>query len=239
MPNELTREYAKELYELAINAQRGNNHVHAIRILERLEETGDPFYTPFALALIAQSYNTLGQRDLQTEVFKRVTKLPKEQQLLLHPGWIALCYQKLGDLKTAKEIHEEVLKLTPHDPNTHAALAEISLLQGNLDEAENWAKKLRERAEPHFQILGRIIGAFALALRNKHDESARELLWVGQFLISTGNIPTGQWDYSDLQPTVAKLGANSPAAALLQDVLSGRKTLPEFIEAWKNIAPAA
>jgi len=239
MAHELTREHAKELYDLALNARKTGHFVHAIRVLEKLIEIGDPFYTPFALAIMLECYNILGQRELEMEVYKRVTRLPGEQQLLLNPTWLALCYQKSGDLKTARTIHGEILELTPNDPNTVAAFAEISLLQGNFDEAETWARKLRERAEVNYQILGRIILAFALALRSRHDESASELRWVGQFLISSGNIPTGAWDYRDLQPLAGELGANSPTAILLLDALTGRKILPQFIEAWNNIAPAA
>ncbi len=239
MPTEFTGEHAKALYDLALSSQRAGNYVHALRVLQQLIKIGDPFYTPFALAVMSQCYNALGRPDFEMEAFRRVTELPREQQQLLNPAWQALCYQRIGNLRGAQEIHEEVLGLVPNDPSATAALAEISLLQGNLEEAEKWAKGLRERAEPNLQILGRIIWAFVLALRKKHDESAAELLWVGQFLISSGNVPIGAWDYSDLQPVITKLGANSTAATLLLEVLSGRKAVPEFIEAWKRIAPAA
>ena len=238
MPKELTAEYAKALYDLALNARKTNSSVQAINVLRRLVEMGDPFYTVFALFNLAQCYDNLDHRDLETEVLKSVISLPKEQQLLMNPGWIALCYQRLGELKTAAEIHGEVLKLVPNDTNTIAAIAELSILQGNLEDAETWARMLRERAEPNYQILGRIIAAFVLALRNKDSESASELFWVGQFIISSGSISPGMWDYSDLQPLTAKLGANSPAATLLLETLTGRRPVPEFIEAWKKMAIA-
>src|SRR5260370_5738632 len=157
MPNELTREDAKDLYGLAVNTQRSSNYVYAIRLFERVVAIGEPFYTPFALAGISQCYAALGHPNLEVATLKQVTELPKQQQLLLNPGWLAMCYQKSGDLREAVSLHVEVLKLAPHEPLSIAGLAELSLLMGRPDQAEAHAAELQQRAEPHFQILGRII----------------------------------------------------------------------------------
>lgn len=113
---------------------------------------------------------------------------------MLKPSWVGTCYQRLGDFKAARAMFGEILNLTPQGPAVIGAFAEVSLLEGNLDEAEARAGDLRERAEPGYQVLGRIIGAFALALRGGHDQAARELSWVGQFLISSGSVPAAVWD---------------------------------------------
>ena len=237
MPNEFTFERAKELYSLAVNAQRAKNFVYAVQLFESLIEADDAFYTPFALAGIAQCYYDLDRRDLLTGTFKRVTQLPKQQQLLLNPGWLALCYQRSGEIREAKIIHGKILELSPHDPMSISAIAELSLIEGDLDQTEAIALKLQQRAEPYLQILGRILRAFALALRSRNDEAATELSWVGQFMISSGSIPVGVWDYSDLQPLVAKTGANIKPLQLLFDALSGRISLPAFTPIWSEIAP--
>jgi tetratricopeptide (TPR) repeat protein len=238
MPNEHTHEYTKALYDYAVNVSRGQDTVHAIGLLERLVEIGDPFYTPFALSLLAQNYKKLGRDDLEMQTRKRVTKLPKDQQLLLHPSWVAACYQKNGDLKAAGDILAQILKLTPHDPDIAAGVAEISLIEGNPDKALALTEALRQRAEPGYQILGRTIGAFAYALRGEYEQSARELSWIGQFLISSGSVPIGQWDYRDLKESLAsKMGPNARAANLLLDALTGKKPLADFAPAWAELTP--
>jgi tetratricopeptide (TPR) repeat protein len=238
MPAELAHEHVKALYDYAASVQRAQNYVYAVRLLERLVEIADPFYTPFALNQISQCYNQLGRRDLEAEALARITRLPRDQQRLLNPEALALSYQRVGNLRVAREIHSEILALTPHAPASVAALGEIFLLEGKPVDAEPRAAELRERPEPGYQILGRMIGAFAFALRDMHDAAAKELYWVGQFLISTGNVPIGAWDYGDLQPLAAKTGRNARTFNVLLDVLRNKMALPEFIEAWKAAAPA-
>jgi len=239
MSQNLTTEHAKALYELALNSQRGGAFVHAIRVLEKLVEIDDPFYSPFALAVMSQCYNSLGRRDLAHETLRRVSNLSKERQLLLNPIYVATCYQKSGDLATAEVIVREFLELAPNDASAIAALAEITLLRGDLGEAERRAGRLQERGEAHLQVLGRVLRAFALALLGKHDESARELSWVAHFIISSGNVFASSWDYGDIEAIAPRLGSNSRAAELLIDVLIARKPLPEFIEAWNALESAA
>lgn len=243
MPNELTREHAKALYDLATVSQSAGNHVHAIRVAGKLVEINEPFYTPFALALQMRSYALLGRGDLAIETGKRVIRLPEEQQRLLNPSFLSLCYQRSGDIKRAKEIYTETFELTPDDPSVVAALAELSLLDGSPKEAEHWASKLRGRAEPKFQILGRVIGALVLLLNNKPDEAGRELHWVAQF-ISGGTFQLQDWDYRDLQPVALKT-AGPPRPGIpgmvhsLFDALTGKIPIAQFVEEWKKAAPAA
>jgi len=238
MPTAPTYEYAKDLYALAINIQRTKNYPYALRLFEGVVETGETFYMAFALVGISQCYANLGLRNLETATLKRVTQLTKQQQLLLNPGWLAFCYQRSGDLKEATTIHREVLKLMPRDQESLAALAEIDLLIGNLDEAETFAREVQQYSVPRYQILGRMIRAFALAVRGRHDEAAIELSWVAEFLISSGSIPVGTWDYSDLQPLIAKTGTNSETFQLLTDALQGKIALAEFTSAWVKIMPS-
>lgn len=243
MPNKLTREHAKVLYDLGLQAQMSKNFVHAIRVMEKLVEIEEPFYTPFALAVQSQCYNALGRPDLEKETFKRIITLAEEQQQLLNATYLALCYQRLGDLKRAKAIYAELIELTPNDPQVIAALAELSLLEWSAKEAEHWASKLRGRAEPRFQILGRVIGAIVLLLDNKPDEAGRELQWVAQF-ISGGTFQLQDWDYRDLQPMALQI-AGPPRPGIsgmvhsLFDVLTGKTPIAQFLEEWKNVAPAA
>jgi tetratricopeptide (TPR) repeat protein len=244
MPNELTREHARLLYDLATNSQRTGNFVHTIQVTEKLVEINEPFYTPFALAAQSQCYNTLGRRDLETATFKRISGLPEEQQRLLNPAYLALCYQRIGDLKRAKKINTEILELTPNDPSVIAALAELSLLEHRPEEAEHWASKLRARGEAPYQILGRMIGALVLILNRRDDEAGKELEWVGQFLMSTGSVQLQAWDYRDLQPMATEItGPPRPGISgmfhSLFDALTGKISVPQFTEEWKKVAPAA
>jgi tetratricopeptide (TPR) repeat protein len=238
MTIELTKEHADALYNHATNMEKARDYVYAIRLLERLVEIDDPFYTPFALVRIAQNYKQIGRLDLEAEAFTRITRLPPEQQRLVKPGLLALCYQRVGNLGAARKIHGEILVLTPHDPGSVAALAELFVLEGNPVEAERHATELRESPEPAYQILGRLIAAFVLAFRDMHDAAGKELYWVGQFLISSGNVPLGTWDYGDLQPLTAKTGRNAKAFNTILDVLNGNMALPEFIEQWKTSVPS-
>ncbi len=237
MPTELTRGHAKVLFDFAVSV-KARDLVYAVRLFEKLLEIADPFYTPFALNNISECYSQLGQRDLELDALGRIVQLPRDQQQLLHPSSLALAFQRVGNLRAARELHNEILALTPHNPASVAALGEIFLLEGKPADAEPRAVELRERPEPAYQILGRMIGGFALALRGMHDAAAKELYWVGQFLISTGNVPVGAWDYRDLQPLAEKTGRNARTFNVLMDVLSTKMLLPEFIEVWKKEAPA-
>jgi tetratricopeptide (TPR) repeat protein len=239
MPNELTSEYAERLYNHADKMQKTGDYVYAVRLLEKLVEVDDPFFTPFALVRIAQAHRQIGRRDLEENALRRITQLPREQQRLVKPGFLALSYQRVGNLGAARELHGEILELTPHDPESVAALAELFLLEGKPIDAEPRAAELRGRAEPNYQILGRMVGAFVLAFRGMHEAAGRELYWVGQFLISSGNVPVGLWDYSELQVLAEKTGRNARTFNVLMDVLNGKMALPEFIEIWKEVAPAA
>jgi tetratricopeptide (TPR) repeat protein len=236
---QFSSEHAKPLYDLAVNSQTSGNLVHAVGVLRILVEINEPFYTPFALALISDCYNSLGRPDLQLEVYKNVMKLTEEQQRLLNPVWLALCYQRSGDLAGAERIQLWILSLSPGDVNVAAGLAEVLLLQGKLDEAEKWAVQIRGDAQLRFQLLGRLFLAFSLALSDRQDAAEAELRWIGQFFISNNTMPAGTWDYRDIEPLIPKLGANSARAAMLVEALSGKSTLPQFIDGWNGIASAA
>jgi tetratricopeptide (TPR) repeat protein len=236
MPNELTSEHAKALFDFVSFVNRGQDTVYSVRLLERLAEIGDPFYTPFALSLLDANYRKLGRNDLELQTQKRVTLLPKDQQILLNPAWVAACYQKTGDFKTARELLGEILSLSPDEPSAIAALAEISLLTNNAGDAQARSAQLQRRPEPNYQILGHLFSALALHLTGHAAESAKELNWIRQFIISAGNVPPGAWDYRDLHPLLPKMGTNANAASALLDVLSGRIALPEFAKAWTEVA---
>jgi tetratricopeptide (TPR) repeat protein len=238
MAIELTHEHAKSLYDYANRVLGTKDYVYVVRLLERLVEVADPFYTPYAVNQIAQCYSQLGDRERETEALKHITRLPRDQQQLLHPSRVAFAYQRVGDIRAAMELHSEILRLTPHALTSVAAIGELCLLGGNPAGAEAPAAELRESPDPGFQILGRMMGALALALRGMHDLAGRELSWVGEFLISSGNVPSGTWDYGDLNPLIDKTGTNARTFGLLFDVLTNKVSLPRFIEAWRVPAPA-
>src|SRR5260370_2682804 len=135
MPNENTPEYIKAFYDHAANVSRGQDHVYAVRLLEKLVELREPFYTSFALALLEQAYKRLGRDDLVAKTLKRVTELPKDQQVLLNPAWLASCYQRTGDFKGAKTILAEIRQLSPDEPYAVASLADVALAEGRPDQA--------------------------------------------------------------------------------------------------------
>jgi tetratricopeptide (TPR) repeat protein len=235
MPNHLTSEYAKALFDYATNVSRGPDTTYAIRLLEKVVEMSDPFYTPFALSLLDGNYRKLGRNDLELQTLKRVTLLPKDQQALLRPGWVAACYQKTGDFKGARDVLGEILSLFPDEPYAIAALAEISVLTNNAGEALARSAQLQKCPEPYFQILGHLFSAFALHFTGHAKESAQELHWIGEFITSAGKVPLGGWDYRDVQPLLTKMGTNAKAASLLLDALSERIALPEFAQAWTEV----
>jgi len=239
MANENTPEYVKALYDHAVGVSRGADMVYAARLLERLADLGDPFYTAFALAMLEQTYKRLGREDLVERTLKRVTDLPKNQQLLLNPAWVASCYQRTGDLKTAKEILAAITQLAPEEPLAAGALAEIALAEGRYDQAYVLSEPLRHRPEPPLQILGRTVGALALIFQGLNDEAAKELSWVAQFLISSGGIPSGPWDYRDLQKLMTKAtGATAAAAQVLLNALTGKVSIADFAQQWGAVTPS-
>jgi len=230
--------HPKTLYEFANQVHNAKDYVYAVRLFERLVAIEDSFYTPFALNHLAQCYGQLGSREHEAEAFARITRLPKEQQQLLHPSRVAFAFQRVGNLAEAIELHHEILQFTPHAPTSIAAIGELSLLAGNLDDAEAPAAELRESPDPGFQILGRMMGALLLALRGLHESAGKELSWVGEFLISSGNVPSSTWDYGDLKPLVDRTGSNSKIFGLLFDLLTNKTSIPNFIEAWRPPVPA-
>jgi hypothetical protein len=239
MVNENTPEYAKALYDHAAVISRGPDFIYAAQLLERLAGLRDPFYTAFALALLEQTYKRLGREDLVKGILKRVIELPKDQQLLLNPSWVASCYQRIGDLKGAKAILAGITQLAPEEPLAAAALAEIALAEGHPDQAYVLSEPLRRRPEPPLQILGKTLGAAALIFQGRNEAAANELSWVGQFLISSGSIPPGAWDYRDLRELLAKgTGGTVAAALVLLDALTGKVPIPEFAQQWSVPVPS-
>jgi tetratricopeptide (TPR) repeat protein len=232
MQTELTREDVKTLYEFAVTTMRGGNLPYAMQLFERVAQSRQAFYTPFALSSLAEVYRKLRIGDLELGTLKRIMELPEEQKLLLDPRWLASCYQKLGDLRAARSLLADLLKLTPDDLAILGGLAEVSLLEGNLAEAEKLAGRLVQIGGPTYQILGRVIRAFSFELRDRHQESASELNGIGQYLISLGSIPIETWDYRDVQALLGKMGPNAKTAMLLMDVLGNRVTLQEFARIW-------
>jgi tetratricopeptide (TPR) repeat protein len=234
MPNEPTG-YAKDLYELATTIYKSQNFVYAIRLLKRLWQLDDPFYTPFALALLAQSYNKIGREDLETEIFVAVTKLPETQQLLLNPGWVSACQLRAGNPTLAASILIDALKISPKEPTLISGLAEIDILGGRFAEASALIEGFRERPEPKFQILARMMRGVILALTQQPQESAKDFLWVGQFLISNGGVPPDMWDYRDLRRLGERLGQNAKTAGILFDFFTGKITFQEFSRMWADM----
>ena len=152
MPTEGTPEYVKALYEYASNIHKAQDLVYAIPLLERVAKLDDPFYGPFALSLLAQSYKKIGREDLEAEVFKRITALPKDHQAVLNPRWLATCYEKTGNLKMASAIFLDCLRINPNEVGLTASLAEVYVLDGKLDEAEVLGGGLIERPEVKFWV---------------------------------------------------------------------------------------
>jgi lipopolysaccharide biosynthesis regulator YciM len=237
MPNENTPEYARVLYEHAALITRGPDIVYAARLLERVIELRDPFYTPFALALLESVYKRLGREDLVEQTIRRVTQLAGDQQILLNPAWVASCYQRTGDTKAAKVILATITKLAPEDPLAMASLSEIALVEGHPDQAYVLSESLRRRPEPAFQILGNTLGAVALIFQGLDDGAAKELSWVGQFLVSTGSVPPSSWDYRDLRDmiTTKARGVTAAAAVVLLDALAGKISIADFAPRWSQL----
>jgi tetratricopeptide (TPR) repeat protein len=238
MSNELIQRHAKELYSLA-SSQKTTDSVYAIQLFELLMTSGDPYYIPFALTGIAQCYSYLGQKELATATLKRITQLPKQHQLLLSPVLLAICYQRTGDLTEARKIHAEIYKQAPNELTSISALAELSLLQGDFDEGDVLARKLKESIEPRYQILARMISALTHAVRGEHEQAGKELHWVGKFLTSSGSLPEGRWDYSDLEPLIVQTGPSRRAFQVLIDALNGRIAIPEFVTRWSEMMSPA
>lgn len=231
MQTELAREDIKALYEHGVAVMRAGNLAYAIQLFERVAELGQGFYVPFALSSLAEAYRKLLMSELELRTLKRIVELPDDFRLFLDPRWVATCYQKTGGFKAAQSVLLNVLKLTPDEPSILGGLAEVYLLEGNLGEAEKLAERLLPRGEPVYQVLGMVIKAFSLELRNSHDESAAELSRTGQYLC-LGNMPREAWDFRDIQTLVRKLGPNARTAGLLMDFLVGKLSPQEFTRLW-------
>jgi tetratricopeptide (TPR) repeat protein len=157
----------------------------------------------------------------------------------LDPRWAATCYLKLGDYGRARSIYLDVLKLAPDDPTIAAGLGEVYLFSGDPRKAEEWGAKLADRPEPKYQVVGRLLRAFALAFENKRDDAAKELAWIGQLLLSVGTIQDDAWDYRDLQSLIARMGPNAGTASLLLDVLTKKTSPTDFARAWNQPVDAS
>jgi tetratricopeptide (TPR) repeat protein len=236
MPNEVGPGDVKALYEYAINTYSGGNLPYAIRLFQGIVELHHPFYTPFSLGVLADAYRKLNKDELELDTLKRVVELPKEQQLFLDPGFVAGCYQKTGDLKTAKSMLASQLDLDPDEPRFVSNLAEICLIDGDLKEAERLADGLSQRVEPGYQVLGRMIKGFSLAIRRQYAESAKELLWVGQYIASAGPAVGSVWDYRDMQTLLGKLGHSTRMAEVLINALTVRTAPAEFAPLWAEVS---
>ena len=238
MPNENTPEYAKALYDHAASVARTQELVYAAQLLEKLASIGDEFYTAFALALLEQSYKRLGRNDLAKKTIERVIRLPKSQQELLNPGWVASCYQRLGDFKSARGILQTLRQITPDDAYSAAALAEMALFERNPAEALALSQALHVRPEAAYQILGRMLSATAFLLKGDSDSAAKEVSWVGEYLKSAGAVPAALWDYSEIQQLVTSIpGKLSGTAILVFQTLSGQVPIASFLEFWNQMAP--
>jgi tetratricopeptide (TPR) repeat protein len=238
MPNENSPEYVKALYELASVALTKQDTVYAIRLLEKLVSIHDPFYTPFALSLLDNAYRTIGREDLEIKTQNLIIDLPRPQQELLNPTYVAGCFTKRCDYKTAGTIYLENLAIAPGSPNLNAGYAEVCLLGGDLGSALNSIKLLINEPDIQWQILGRMFMGFVLTLKNKNDEAVKEFTWVGHFLKSSG-LPAPGWDYRDEQPILSKLGPNARMAEILLMALNRRMTLQEFVQTWEALTVAA
>jgi tetratricopeptide (TPR) repeat protein len=239
MPNEATPDYAKALYEYAVSIYRSQDNLYAICLFEKLQSLRDVFYTPFALANLAVLYKAIAREDLELDVFRRIVELPKDQQEILNPRWVSACYQRIGDFQGAEAALSRVLQLAPNDVKVLAARAEICLLAGRLIEAAKMGEIVRENPEPGFQIIGRMIRAFALSLMGHHDLAAKDLSWVGQFIIASGVPGSFAWDFRDLGRLVDRLGPNARAAGTIINVLLGRMPPQQFGQVWGELTAAA
>jgi len=229
---ELTREDVKALYEHGMAMSQSGSLPYAAQLLETVAASGQPLFTGYALSELVQVYRKLRNEGLEMGTIKRIAQLSEEQRKLLEPKWIAACYEKTGDLKAARSVLTALMTLTPDDPAVFGALAEVSLLEGNVEEAGKLADRLILRGEAMYQVLGRMVKAFSLALGNRPEQSAAELSWIGQYLVSVGSIPGQSWDYRDLQNLLSKMGTNTKAATLLINVLLNKVTSQEFAQAW-------
>lgn len=234
MPNELGFTHAAALHGFASGVHNTRDYVYSVRLLEVEVSIGDPFYTPFALALLADCYRKLDKQELETRSLIRIIQLPRDQQELLNPRFLSACYQKAGDFKNAARILQQMLDLKADDPGTMAGLIEISLFEGDPEAAVVKSLLIKVRPEPGYQVLGRVLGAFAYGLQGQTDRAALDLVAAGQLIGSIGAIPGESWDYRDLYSLVPKMGPNEKAARLLLDALNGKVSIPEFVKQFTN-----
>jgi|SRR5208282_2584435 len=233
MESVLTREDVKALFEHAINVGR-TDVPYAIQLLERVAASGHPFYTPFALSTLADQYRKLGKNELELGAYGRIVEMPEEQRKLLNPKFVAACYVKVGDLKSADAILRAQLDLTRDDPALLAAIGELRLFDGLFESAEAPAEKLILRGEPGYQVLGRLIKGLSLALRGNHEAAMQELQLVGQSLTANAGLG-GVWDYRDMQKFAGKLGPSARVADPLFRALIAGTPPQDFARAWAEL----
>jgi hypothetical protein len=178
---------------------------------------------------------------LVRQTLLKITQLPKDEQIILNPNWLASCYQKVGNFPGAREILTEVQQISPDDPLAVAALAEMALLDRSYSDALALTESLRRRPESQYQVLGRMYGAVALWFQGFDEPAAREFSWIGHFLISNGSVGPMVWDYGELRqllanPTIGRSDFNRVASNLLLNVITGKMPFPDFTQAWGAVS---
>lgn len=237
MTNELSSAEVKFLYDHALSVYRSGNWAYATQLLERLAGTGNPFHSAFALTLLADTYRITGKTEKELQTYSRIVHLPEEQKVLLDPRNLATCCLKARNFPEAKSWYRKILELMPNDLNAVAGLAELSLLTGENDEAITLSDMLTQRPEPRHQIVGRLLKGLGLALAGRQTDSAKELSWLGQYIISLGNVPADlSWDFRETQELATRM-PDAKMVNLLIDVLSRRIAPADFARAFAgNVA---
>lgn len=230
----------KSLYEHALNMYRNGNIPYAAQLFEKLADSGHPFYSTFALVPLGDIYRKSSRREKEMQLYRRVTQLSDEEKLFLDPMYIGSCYLRTKDLEKARIWYMKAQELAAENPDVVASIAELSLLEGKSDEGIALAEKVAQRAEPKYQILGKYLKAIGLSLISKSDESAKELSWLGQYVISLANVPGDfTWDLRDTWNLVERMGDNVPKTELLIRVLDRTMPVAEFTRIWAETGVAS
>ncbi len=224
-------QHAGKLYEFGLqNAKAGLLSI-AIPQLQATLEVGDPFYSGYALLILANVYKQIKDQPKEFETLKKLISLPVESRRFVDPEGLGIAYLRLGDADSAVTQYSLAIRLNGENVSRMANLAEALLVQGNFEAALAVTNKLVAQASVDHMIVGRILKGACLWFIGQKAEAASEFQFVGDFLVSAGSVPPSlNWDFRDSEHVISRV--ELPVARSVIEVLRGKTDFATFREKW-------
>ncbi|MFZ0960265.1 MAG: hypothetical protein WAO35_05120 [Terriglobia bacterium] len=229
---------SKTLFDLGNSYRQSGQWALGIATLNAAFEVGDPYYSANALIMLAVIYKLVEDAKKEMETYKRIADLPEEFKQFIDPMQLGVAYTRTGRIEDARERYAYAGQLSPGNHIVEENLAELLILQGELQEGLRLAEKLQARPEAKIFLVGRILKALSLSMLGQPQGASEEIRWVAQYLITQGGVPEDfSWDFRDSQKLWDKVDLK--IAQLVVQVLSRRISFDEFRRSWIEIQPPA